>query len=83
MRLLNGDLLLLCSDGLTRGVPSGDILETVKQAGDLGQKTDRLISMANDAGGDDNITVMLIAVGIDSTVRLWQRLRQRWLLKAS
>jgi hypothetical protein len=39
--------------------------------------------MANDAGGDDNITVMLIAVGIDSTVRLWQRMRQRWLLKAS
>jgi serine/threonine protein phosphatase PrpC len=83
MRLLNGDLLLLCSDGLTRGVPSGDILETVKQAGDLGQKTDRLISMANDAGGDDNITVMLIAVGVNSTVRLWQRMRQRWLLKAS
>ena len=83
MPVLNGDLLLLCSDGLTRGVSGNDILTTVEQAGDLREKTDRLISMANEAGGEDNITVMLIAVEAHTTVRLWQRLKQRWLLKAS
>ena len=83
MPVFNGDLLLLCSDGLTRGVTSGDILKTLEVHGDLRQKTDRLISLANEAGGDDNVTVMLIIVGGKATARLWQRLKQRWFLKAS
>jgi protein phosphatase len=83
MPVFDGDLLLLCSDGLTRGVTSGDILRTLEQNGDLPEKTDRLIALANEAGGDDNVTVMLIIVGGDATARLWQRLKQRWFLKAS
>lgn len=82
MPLLNGDLLLLCSDGLTRGVRSEDILQTLELDSDLGTKTDRLISMANEAGGDDNVTVLLVAVQRGATDRLWQRIKQRW-LKAS
>lgn len=83
MPVFNGDVLLLCSDGLTRGVTSAAILRTLERDGDLGEKTDRLISLANEAGGDDNVTVMLIAVNGDGTARLWQRLKQRWFLKAS
>ena len=83
MPVFNGDLLLLCSDGLTRGVTHGDILKALKERGDLREKTDRLISLANEAGGDDNVTVMLISVGGEGTARLWQRFKQRWFLKAS
>ena len=81
--VFNGDLLLLCSDGLTRGVTSRDILRTLQQDGDLREKANHLISLANEAGGDDNVTVMLIIVGGEGSARLWQRLKQRWFLKAS
>jgi protein phosphatase len=81
--VLNGDLLLLCSDGLTRGVRPGEILRTIDLDIDLGAKTDRLISLANQAGGDDNITVLLVAIQRGTTDRLWQRIRERWFLKAS
>ena len=83
MPLLSGDLLLLCSDGLTRGVRSEEILQTLQLDGDLEAKTERLVSLANEAGGDDNITVLLVAGQRGTTVRLWQRIRQRWFLKAS
>lgn len=79
----NGDLLLLCSDGLTRGVRCHDILRTVDAAGDLCDKTHRLVSLANDAGGDDNITVLLVSVQESAAGRLLHRLAPRWLLKAS
>lgn len=82
MPVVNGDVLLLCSDGLTRGVRCGDILKTVEEHTGLGEKTDRLITLANEAGGEDNITVLLVSVEA-GTARLWQRFRQRWFLKAS
>ena len=77
------DLLLLCSDGLTRGVSCGEIQRTLANGGDLREKTDQLIALANDAGGDDNITVMLVNIEGETTARFWQRLTQRWFLKAS
>jgi protein phosphatase len=83
MPVFDGDLLLLCSDGLTRGVCDRDILGVLTQDGDLGAKTDRLIALANEAGGDDNITVMLVTVEREAAAGLWQRLAQRWCLKAS
>jgi protein phosphatase len=81
--IFDGDVLLLCSDGLTRGVRCRDILRTVEAAGDLCDITKRLVSLANDAGGDDNITVVLVSVGGSATRRLWHRLAPPWLLKAS
>lgn len=81
--VFNGDLLLLCSDGLTRGVRSGDILYTLDLDIDLHEKTDRLVSLANQAGGDDNITVLLVAIRRGVPNRLWQGIWPRWFLKAS
>jgi protein phosphatase len=78
-----GDLLLLCSDGLTRGVRCSEMLRMLEQDGELSEKTDRLIALANDAGGEDNITVMLVAVEGGAAGRLWHRIKQRWFLKAS
>jgi protein phosphatase len=79
----HSDLLLLCSDGLTRGVSCLEIQRILANNGDLREKTDRLIALANDAGGDDNITVMLINVEGEATARFWHRLKQRWFLRAS
>ena len=81
--ICRGDLLLLCSDGLTRGVPCNEMLRTLEREGGLDEKTDRLIALANEAGGEDNITVMLVAVEGGAAGRLWHRIKQRWFLKAS
>ena len=81
--ILKGDLLLLCSDGLTRGVRPDDILHTLDLDVEIGAKTDRLVSLANQAGGDDNITVLLVSIQRGTTERIWHRLRQRLFLKAS
>jgi protein phosphatase len=83
MPLLSGDVLLLCSDGLTRGVRSKDILQILELDGALEVKTERLVTMANEAGGDDNITVLIVAIQQGTSARLWQRFRPRWFLKAS
>lgn len=56
-----GDLLLLCSDGLTNAVPQGD-LEQILGQGSFYDLPDRLIEAANAAGGPDNITALLLGV---------------------
>ncbi|STP28657.1 protein phosphatase 2C [Enterococcus durans] len=54
------DRLLLCSDGLTNML-SEEMIETiVNQEGTLSDKVTELINQANEAGGADNITVLLI-----------------------
>jgi protein phosphatase len=55
-----GDRLLLCSDGLTRHVPDGEIASTVRSA-DLDRAATALIDLAKSRGGEDNITVVLYA----------------------
>lgn len=59
-----GDLYLLCSDGLTRELPD-PTLETLLQLDiPLEQLCERLIAEANQAGGQDNITCLLVrAIG--------------------
>ena len=57
-----GDIFLICSDGLTDMLEDTSIREALLLALDLEQKTDRLISLANEAGGKDNITVALCEV---------------------
>jgi PPM family protein phosphatase len=53
--------LLLCSDGLTDLVPSGDIKRIVKQfAGDPQAVVRALVAAANEAGGKDNITAVYV-----------------------
>lgn len=54
------DIYLLCSDGLTGLVNDGAIAEILLQGGaDLEASCARLVGMANDLGGHDNITVVL------------------------
>lgn len=54
------DRLLLCSDGLTNMLSEEMIKTIVNQEGTLSDKVTELINQANEAGGADNITVLLI-----------------------
>ncbi len=74
----SGDMLLLCSDGLTRGVHPNDILHILSGSEDLPIMSDRLIVMANDAGGDDNTTVIVVALRDELQAGLWERLKKRF-----
>ena len=56
-----GDRLLLCSDGLVGMVSDTGIYEILAQGGSLETVCHRLVEAANDAGGRDNITVLLVA----------------------
>lgn len=55
-----GDYIILCSDGLTNMVSEAGIAEIVSDGGSLEDKVAELINQANDAGGADNITVLII-----------------------
>ena len=56
-----GDLLLLCSDGLTNTVPV-DQIEKLLARGPFYDLPDRLIAAANAGGGTDNITALLLGM---------------------
>lgn len=58
--LRSGDIVMLCSDGLTNMVEDGDICRIVMEAADLEEAADILIDEANAQGGKDNISVVLI-----------------------
>lgn len=57
LRLLPGDVLLLCSDGLHDLVEDGEILEMMSE-GSLEEGMEALVNLANERGGHDNITIV-------------------------
>lgn len=54
-----GDLLLICTDGLTNYVDAEQIYQLSKDL-DANAMTDKLITLAKDSGGGDNITVAIV-----------------------
>ncbi|MFJ7638649.1 Stp1/IreP family PP2C-type Ser/Thr phosphatase [Peribacillus sp. NPDC097264] len=54
------DMLLLCSDGLTNKVSEVELEEMVNNGHSLEEKAQSLIEMANNYGGEDNITLVLV-----------------------
>ena len=62
-RSLNeGDRLILCSDGLTRHVKPAEIAEIAKRHDEPEAIAQDLIDLANERGGEDNISVVVIAL---------------------
>lgn len=55
-----GDRFLLCSDGLTSMIGFNDLLEVLSTQGDPEAAADELVNRALEAGGEDNVTVVLI-----------------------
>jgi len=60
MQPLSGDMVLMCSDGLTDMLSDHEVLQGILQGGTIDEICRRLVSMANERGGVDNITVVLI-----------------------
>ena len=55
-----GDLVLMCTDGLTSMVEESEIEEVLAGSGQVADKVAKLVDLANDHGGKDNITVIVI-----------------------
>jgi serine/threonine protein phosphatase PrpC len=62
-----GDRYLLCSDGLSSQVPDVAIEAVLVEHGDPGLAADELVRRANAAGGNDNVTVIVV----DAQVSTW------------
>jgi len=62
------DVLLMCSDGMSRFVPEATMLERIGRAASLEQACEDLIQAAKDGGSDDNITCLLVR-GVEQSWR--------------
>ncbi len=60
------DVLLLCSDGLTRMVTEPEIAGTLQAETDHARAAEKLVALANERGGPDNITVLTVRLEKDS-----------------
>lgn len=60
--LHEGDKLLLCSDGLWEMVRSPDLLQTLSAQNDVQKICDTLIDLANEHGGEDNISAVVVQI---------------------
>ena len=59
-KLKENDIILLCSDGLTNMVCDSSIADILNTGGSAEDMLDRLIDAANDMGGNDNISAVII-----------------------
>ena len=75
MPLVQGDLLLLCSDGLTNMMDDEEIAQMLKEWLPLEEKVLSLVDKANAAGGLDNITVLLADFTDREGEPLWRQER--------
>lgn len=60
VHLKEGDLVLMCTDGLTNMLEDVEICKILEGARDLSKKARELVEAANERGGRDNISVLLI-----------------------
>lgn len=67
--LKKGDIILMCSDGLTNMVEDEDIRRVVKSQRDVVQIVEELIKVANHNGGNDNIGVVIVEPFADEVNR--------------
>ena len=76
--LLVGDFVLLCSDGLTRMVTDPEIASTLLTSASAQESADRLVDLANENGGVDNVSVIVLHVvekseGLLQKLKIWKR----------
>jgi protein phosphatase len=60
----DGDIYVLCSDGLSRMVDDSQLRDTLAAGAMLDATTEKLIRLANEHGGEDNITVCLFRLSV-------------------
>jgi serine/threonine protein phosphatase PrpC len=76
--LLAGDSLLLCSDGLSRMVTDPEIASTILTSASAQNAADRLVDLANENGGVDNVSVIVVRIlqkqeGVLERLKIWKR----------
>lgn len=79
LRLEVGDILLVCSDGLTDLVTDAEILAVVN-SNTLAAAPEVLVDLANARGGHDNITVVLMGIPANPVAKVTPQRRRRWLV---
>lgn len=72
-----GDRLLLCSDGLSGMLEDGQVEELLGKYKDPGTAGSALIAAANEAGGHDNISVVIVDIDATSTPEVGTRENER------
>jgi PPM family protein phosphatase len=68
LRLRSGDRVLLCSDGLSNEVGMDEMTDVLVSVGDPEGAAQRLVEVANEHGGADNITVIVVDVQVGDDV---------------
>jgi protein phosphatase len=61
-----GDIYVLCSDGLSGMIEDGEILSVVTSTTDLEEACRHLVRLANEHGGEDNITAVIVRIEADA-----------------
>ena len=64
VELQEGDMILMCTDGLTNMLDDEEIRMIMDGARDIVEKAEELVHRANENGGEDNISVVLIEPGV-------------------
>ena len=59
-RLQKGDIILMCTDGLSNMVDDTEMLRIVKSSRDIVEAVEGLIKKANENGGNDNIGIVAV-----------------------
>ena len=78
VEVLPGDLILLCSDGLSVSVEDGELETLLRRVGDLEEGCRRLVEVSNARGGVDNVTVILVRLEEGDDLGLPSGGRRRW-----
>lgn len=69
LHLQSGDRIVLCSDGLNNEVGDEEIAEVLGRVADPSEAARKLVETANDHGGNDNVTVLVIDVLVGEEVQ--------------
>lgn len=75
---VSGDILLLCTDGLTNMASNDQILEIIRNGGTAGEIAQKLVNLANENGGKDNITVIVTIIEPKPLQQFFMKTRLFW-----
>ncbi len=67
LQLRSGDRIILCSDGLSNELSNEQMAEVLATEPDPGEAAHQLVELANEHGGSDNITVVVVDVLVGET----------------
>ena len=65
-----GEILLLCTDGLNTHVEDNEMYDIISQSNDIEIAATELIDLANNRGGSDNITVVLVENNLNGGINV-------------